>query len=186
MNRRKAIQVTGLLLGGAFVSTGLLLQGCGNEDSQPFNKADIALLDEIGDTIIPSTADSPGAKAAQIGAFMKTIVTDCYTRQQQENFLGGLKKFRDKVKQETQRDFIQLSKAEREKFLSALDLEAVAFDKQKKTEEPVHYYSMIKSLTVWGYFTSEPGATKALHYVMIPGRYDGDIPYRTGDKAYAL
>jgi hypothetical protein len=43
----------------------------------------------------------------------------------------------------------------------------------------------MKELTLLGYFTSEPGATKALRYVAVPGRYDGCIPYKKGDKAWA-
>src|ERR1700676_5385930 len=34
-------------------------------------------------------------------------------------------------------------------------------------------------------FTSEPGATKALRYIAVPGKYEGCIPYKKGDKAWA-
>jgi len=44
---------------------------------------------------------------------------------------------------------------------------------------------MMKELTIWGYFSSEPGATKALRYIAVPGHYDGCIPYKKGDKAWA-
>jgi hypothetical protein len=36
-----------------------------------------------------------------------------------------------------------------------------------------------------GYFTSEIGCTQALRYEQIPGRYDGNMPYKKGDKAFA-
>jgi len=36
-----------------------------------------------------------------------------------------------------------------------------------------------------GYFTSEIGATKALRYVAVPGKFDGSYPYKKGDKAWA-
>jgi hypothetical protein len=41
----------------------------------------------------------------------------------------------------------------------------------------------IKSLIVFGYFTSEFGATQALNYDPIPGGYNV-IPYNPGDKAW--
>jgi hypothetical protein len=44
---------------------------------------------------------------------------------------------------------------------------------------------MIKELTLWGYFSSEPGATIALRYSAVPGRYEGCVPYTAGDKAWA-
>jgi hypothetical protein len=44
---------------------------------------------------------------------------------------------------------------------------------------------MIKELTVFGYFTSEPGATRALRYTQTPGYYQGEVAYKKGDKAWA-
>ena len=44
---------------------------------------------------------------------------------------------------------------------------------------------MMKELTLTGFFTSEVGATKAVRYVAVPGRYEGSIPYKKGDKAWA-
>ncbi len=43
---------------------------------------------------------------------------------------------------------------------------------------------MMKELTLWGYFTSEPGANKALRYIAVPGKYQGCIDYKKGDKAH--
>jgi hypothetical protein len=42
----------------------------------------------------------------------------------------------------------------------------------------------MKDLTLWGYFTSEIGATQALRFVEIPGRYEGCIPFAKGDRAW--
>jgi len=66
-----------------------------------------------------------------------------------------------------------------------LDKEAKDYMSKKKPDEPSHYFRMMKELTLWGYFTSEVGATKALRYVAVPGRYEGCIPYKKGDKAWA-
>ena len=40
-------------------------------------------------------------------------------------------------------------------------------------------------LALLGFFTSEPGATKALRYVDTPGRYDACLPYTKGQPALA-
>ncbi|MEO9070449.1 MAG: gluconate 2-dehydrogenase subunit 3 family protein, partial [Ginsengibacter sp.] len=55
----------------------------------------------------------------------------------------------------------------------------------KKRENPEYYFQMIKQLTLLGYFTSEIGCTKAMRYVERPGSYNGDLPYKKGDKAFA-
>ncbi len=56
---------------------------------------------------------------------------------------------------------------------------------EKKEEEPNHYYRILKELTLLGFFTSEPGATKALEYVKVPGKYIGSMPLKPGQKAWA-
>jgi hypothetical protein len=44
---------------------------------------------------------------------------------------------------------------------------------------------MMKQLTLFGYFTSKEGATQALRYKAVPGKYEGCIDYKKGDKAWA-
>ncbi len=77
------------------------------------------------------------------------------------------------------------SAQEKNSFLTTLDKEAKDYEKSKKQNDPTHYFSMMKQLTLWGFFTSKPGATEALRYVAVPGRYEGCIPYKKGDKAWA-
>ena len=36
-----------------------------------------------------------------------------------------------------------------------------------------------------GFFTSKEGGTKVLRYVPVPGKYDGNIEYKKGHKAWA-
>ena len=58
---------------------------------------------------------------------------------------------------------------------------------QEKPKEnpPRHYFRMMKELTLLGYFTSEIGQKQALNYNPVPGRYEGCIDYKKGDKAWA-
>jgi hypothetical protein len=81
--------------------------------------------------------------------------------------------------------FMEASPAERTAFLTELDKEAAAFQKTKKPDETKHYFTMLKELTLWGFFSSEVGATKALRYIAVPGKYEGTVPYKKGDKAWA-
>jgi hypothetical protein len=88
-------------------------------------------------------------------------------------------------KQKNGKYFVESSPAERKALLIDLDKEQMGYTAKKKPEDPPHYFRMMKELTIWGYFTSEPGATKALRYIAVPGRYEGCIPYKKGDKAWA-
>ena len=53
------------------------------------------------------------------------------------------------------------------------------------TKKDRPFFRLMKQLTVAGYFTSEIGATKALEYVPIPGRFEGDVLMQPGQKAWA-
>ncbi|MDQ6609151.1 MAG: gluconate 2-dehydrogenase subunit 3 family protein, partial [Bacteroidota bacterium] len=48
-----------------------------------------------------------------------------------------------------------------------------------------HYFTMMKQLALLGFFTSKPGATQALRYNPVPGKFEGIIPYKKGDRAWA-
>ncbi len=183
MNRREALSTLALLFGGTIFGANAFLTGCSasGKKTSLFDPDDISLLDNIGDTIIPVTSTSPGAMDAKIGEFMKTIVTDCYSPGEQKIFTDGITRFRADCKQKYGKAFTDLSTEQRYSFLSELDKQA----HDSKGKDTPHYFLMMKQLTLWGYFTSEPGATKALRYVAVPGKYEGDIPYKKGDKAWA-
>lgn len=190
MNRRDALSRVALLFGGTIIGAEFFLSGCKNPNSGAaasldFSEKNIAFLDEVGETILPTTTSSPGAKAVKIGDFMKTMVSDCYDEKDQKVFLEGIGKLNDAAEKKYSKDFIKLSPEERKALLIELDKEAKDYASTRKGDEPNHYFSMMKQLTLTGYFTSEIGATKALRYVAVPGRWDACIDYKKGDKAWA-
>ncbi len=152
-----------------------------------FSEADVALLDEVADTILPRTS-TPGAKDAGAGAFMARYVADCYTPQNQAIFRDGLA---DLDRRGGQR-FLALSPDARTALLRMLDAEARAGQATTAKEGGVdpgplapHYFTMLKQLAIFSFFTSRPGATEALRYVPVPGRYDGELAYTPGTPAWA-
>lgn len=181
MKRRQAIAYTAALIGGTLASTNFLLSGCKPEERTNglFTTGDLLLLDEIGETILPATPSSPGAKAAQIGAFMALMVADCYDEKEQAIFTSGLKEVEKRSKAKYSKGFLQLSSEQRLELLASFDVEA-----QKTAENaPRHFFSMMKDLTQTGYFSSEPGVTQALRYNPVPGNYIGCTDYK-GEKAW--
>lgn len=190
MNRRDAITRVGLILGGTVIGAELFLSGCSNRTElaatgKDFSLDTVAFLDEVGETILPTTHASPGAKAAKIGTFMSVIVTDCYEAKDQKTFMEGISKLNDTAETLFSKNFMALSADEKHSLLIKLDKEAKEHDAAKEEGKPSHYFSMMKQLTLWGYFTSEIGSTKALRYEPLPGSYDGCMPYQQGDKAWA-
>ena len=177
LSRREMLARLGVLLGGALIGGDTWLRGGtldGKTLTNDFTAADLALLDEIGETIIPAT-DTPGAKAAGIGAFMAMMVTDCYDDAHHAAFKAGLAQL-------AREGFLAATSTERTARLNALDAEQKQHQATKAADAPAHFFRMMKQLTILGYFTSEIGATQALHFEEVPGRFDGNAPYQKGDK----
>lgn len=187
MDRREAVKYISLLLGGTMVGANAILTGCKSEDKKTgtsFSEDDIAYLNEVAETILPATK-TPGAKAANVGAFMTVMVNDCYEENDQQIFHEGMEKLNDASKKMFDKSFMKATPEQRHELLVALDKEQAQFMKNKKPDEPVHYFRMMKELTLMGYFTSEIGHTQARRYLPVPGKYEGCIPYKKGEKAFS-
>jgi len=208
MERREAVKYISILLGGTFIGANAFLTGCKSDSGETteFSPEQIAYLDEIAETIIPTTS-TPGAKAAKVGEFMTVMVNDCYEAGDQRVFREGMKKLNDASEKKYDKEFMSLSPEQRKELLIAVDKEAKAYQEKvnafntKENEKEAearntgkkyerqhmspHYFTMMKQLTLLGYFTSEIGCKQALRYAPVPGRYEGCVPYKKGDKAWA-
>jgi len=207
IGRRDAIRlVTGLLGGAAIAGSDRLLAYSFDEaalsrtmiqGTAAFTAANVALLDEIAETILPETS-TPGAKAAKTGAFMALMVTDVYTEEQRQVFIDGVRQVNAASMRAHGIDFMTASAAQRLAVVEALDREQKAAMDARLPEpvnrapaapaapdEPAHYFRMMKELALLGFFTSEIGCTKALRYIEAPGRYDPCAPLTPGDRSWA-
>lgn len=216
MKRREAVQYISLLVGGTIVGGTAFLSGCKSNTgvSMTFTDADISLLNEIANTILPDTK-TPGAKAAKVGQFMTVMVNDCYEAPDQKIFHKGLVKIDEASKDKNGKSFMESTPQQRHDLLVDLDTKVKDYNNKineyinsltpdqrtqmkiqqdftgsdpladKRRQNPVYYFQMMKELTLLGYFTSEIGCTQAMRYVERPGSYNGDLPYKKGDKAFA-
>lgn len=207
ITRRAAVQRVLFFMGGmtlvggaraeAFTADAATLDAAMTQGAGSFTAADIALLDEIAETILPETS-TPGAKAAKTGAFMALMVTDTYTDRNQQAFRDGMTTLEAACRQATGTSFMQATPAQRLALLERLDVEQKTAMEERVTfrsryppppappdDEPPHYFRMMKELALLGYFTSEIGYTKAMRYVESPGRFEPDAPYAPGDKSWA-
>jgi len=188
MDRRELLKMIVAATGAAMVGLPALVQGQSPTAGAKtlFSDADVGTLDEIAETILPRTT-TPGAKDAGAGLFMVTFVTDCYTQKQQAAFRAGLAD----IEKRAGGRFVSLAPQARTELLRALDAEAktraVDVTETGTTEEGEampHYFTMIKQLAIFGFFTSKVGATEVLKYVAVPGRYDGDLAYVPGTPGW--
>jgi hypothetical protein len=206
LTRREAIERVAALLGGvALVGGDDLLAVSFDLAAQSaaagvgdFTAADVALLDEIAETILPQTS-TPGAKAARAGTFMAVMVTSAYSERNQQAFREGMKTLEDECRKAHGHAFLEATAAERLALLERLDREQKAemdarapapqarapLPERQASDRPPHYFRMMKELALLGYFTSEIGCTQAQRYIESPGRFDPCVPYTAGEKTWA-
>lgn len=201
MERRELLKMIALLTGSVMIGGNALLTGCNSEPKAGrknlFAKEDIDFLNEVSETILPETK-TPGAKAANVGQFITVMVTDCYETKDQKTFQQGIKQLDAACLKMHKKGFMKANAEQRLSLLVALDKEAKAYQSKKWELEELerkknknfpglsdHYFLMMKQLTMLGYFSSEIGCTQALRYQAVPGKYEGSVPYKKGDKAWA-
>lgn len=171
MNRRDALKAAGLIAGGALFASSGILEACrtGASSARVLSDEDQGLAEDIADTLLPTTAGSPGAKAAGTGAAINLILSDCYTPADQRAFREGLERFRAECRA-TRGNFVALSRADRETFVRSVSRQA--------------WFQPVRDLALGAYFSSEIGMTQALRYVRVPGKYVGCMPLEPGQPAW--
>lgn len=200
MNRRDAIHRMAALLGGTLSAPIVagMLSGC-----QPSDRADWTpqtltahqneLVIELSERIIPAT-DTPGAKAAQVNRFIDLMLTDWYPEDAANHFLGELDTVDSRAEQLFGGAFLEGTTDQQTDLVAALAEEARKIDEARAREpeyeaessggvyeedaENTHppFFSMLKELTMVGYYNSEIGQNQELNYRIVPGRYEGCIP----------
>lgn len=194
ITRREAILRVSAMFGGvALIGQSAMLAGCaaqpaGEADKATgaalFRQSDIELFDEIAETILPETS-TPGAKAARVGPFVAMMVDEVYYENDQQIFVEGIADLQTRCLQSYGAHFRIVTAAQRLELLEKLDAEQHAYMQSRDDDTPVHYFRMVKELTLLGYFTSEIGYTQAMRYVETPGQYDPCVPYTAGEKSWA-
>lgn len=176
INRRDALQRVAWILGSALSIE--LTAGVNGQILNLGSRVSVApeqvdLIAELADVILPTTA-TPGAKAAAVEQFIVRVMRDCYRYTDQEEFYRSLEKFRSEALKRFGKPFQELDSEQKNTFV-----------KQTAAQQKSFFLKM-RQLTITGYFTSEIGATKALEYLPIPGRFEGAVAMRPGQKAWAI
>jgi hypothetical protein len=139
ITRREALKRAGYALGFA-ISTPVIsavLNGCKAKPDLAFKPAfftedQARLLGEVADIIIPRT-DTPGAKDVGVPSFMDTFVKDCSTKEEQDDFLAGLKEFEDNAKSSMGDAFLDLEPEQQVEYVTKAH--AQAHEDNKKFDE---------------------------------------------------
>ena len=214
IDRREALRRAGLLLGGVLGAPTVagVLAGCeasrvpdGSWAPQALTRGQADLVAAIAEHILPAT-DTPGARAAGVHRFIDAILAESYSPLERKRFLEGLAEVDARAARASGRPFLQGAVGDQRVLLEQLDREALAsapvpvsptlasppvplsttWRGGTRDELTVLFFRTMKELTLVGYYTSEIGATRELHHVPVPGRYDGCVPLAQVGRTWAV
>lgn len=189
MDRREALRLSSLLLGGSLSAATIsgVLNGCKADPKLDWTPAFIPAenawsLAELCETILPKS-NTPGAKDAKVDRFIDVMLKDVYKPEDAERFKAGLIQLDTDAKAKHGKSFAKLTSDQRKEMVKAMDDE---LRNRKENPKDKPFYDMAKELTITGYCTSEEGATKLLKYLPVPGEYKACIPFSEVGTTWAL
>lgn len=163
-----------------------------------FTHDDVILFNEVAEVILPRTS-TPGAKDANVGLMALILANDCYTTRERDTLVKGLQSLNAQSQKSYGSPYLLLSAQQKAEFVTQLDIDAkeynhkqniyylsvTPYDSNSSDDKPLaHYFTLIKQLTLFSFFTSKVGATKVLRYEAVPGKYNGELEYKKGDRAW--
>jgi hypothetical protein len=148
-----------------------------------FSQAQMSQLENICAVVIPKT-DTPGAAEVDTHGFLDNQMFHCHTKGQQQQAQSILIKIDRMASKEFSQPFIACDKQQQYDLLTSLEKIQNGFNSEDKQN-----WKLIKGLIIFGYYTSEVGASQELNYLAVPGGFTGSVPYDkdgkgTGSLAY--
>jgi hypothetical protein len=157
------------------------------------------LVAQISEIIMPRT-DTPGAIDIGVPDKMDEIFAQVLNTQEQQKIKEGFIALDQLCKAIHKKAFLTLDATNQIALVKSLNLNFVkagskeatlieeyqATIEKTQTQKAIDLFAIIKELTLLIFFRSEPGATKVLQYVAIPGRFNGCVPLKEIGRAWAV
>lgn len=170
LTRRSVLKRAAALFGGGLTATQLSLLTSSvaamTEDSSPrfLNQEQFSMIKRIVDLIIPQT-DTPGALGAGVHHFIDLMLAEWASPQRRARYVAGLEGIDRRARDAGADGFTAASSARQTTLLLALDKESFSENVSDG------FFSELKKMVLFGYYSSEDGATVELQFQRIPGDY---------------
>lgn len=202
MNRREFLECAAILVGGITASrAGIALSeeqltylaaapDYASKSLNYFTPAQRRIVAAMTEVIIPRT-DTPGAIEAGVPRFIELMVADWFNDQERAVFAGGLQDMEARIPQKFGLPFDQLDAQQQLSILESLENAAAespwyaSGNLRRDFIGDAPFICMLKELTIWGFFTSEAGASEVLRYKAMPMRFDGHAPLSPSESSWA-
>ena len=169
ISRRDAIRRAALLAGVVLSSEWLSIVDGARPAAQgvSLDPAQSAIVSAAADRILPRT-DTPGAIDVGVPAFITLLYRDYMSPDERQLLTGGLATMEAAAKTSDGRAFASLSADRQDAILRDIA-------RAEEARGP-GFFTLFRSATILGYFTSEEVGRNVLHYDPVPGRYESCVP----------
>ena len=188
MKRTEFLKNTASALGLAITTSSMsvIFISCANEVKLNWKPVFLkpnhaALITEIAETILPKTK-TPGAKEMGVPQFIDKMVNDTMDKKGQEDFVSGLETFESRCESKFGKSFSELNQKDKEAFLMLHETENPksginlwGINLEPDAAKPT-FYKKVKSLTLFGFYTSQNIGEKVLAFDPVPGTYIACMP----------
>jgi hypothetical protein len=124
-----------------------------------FTPAEFALLDELTELIIPSDDHSPGARAAQVAAYIDARTAEAFEAKERDDWRNGLKLVDGLSREMHGHAFMEAGPEQRIAVLTRM----AKNEMNAKTPEEV-FFRELKHATAHAYYTSKIGIHQEMEY----------------------
>jgi hypothetical protein len=173
-DRRQWLKKSATVLGASLLSSSAISAQTSQPETKPpaaakpaaakssarfFTPAQLALVEELSETIIPSDSHSGGAKAAKVADYIEQVLRETTDENLKALWREGLRLIDVMSQHYHGKNFVDATSKERFALLTVLS------DHAEMTDLPeVRFFVDLKHLTVTGYYTSKIGIHDELEY----------------------
>ena len=133
-----------------------------------------ALVDELGELIIPADEHSGGARAAGVAEFNDAVLAEAFQQSERDVWRKGLARVNVLSREMNGSDFLKCTPSGRIAVLSRMAANETAPDAPEEL-----FFRELKALTIRGYYTSKIGIHDDIGYLgntLQQGEYAGELP----------
>ena len=183
LTRRSAIKRLLALIGGTMTAAQVSLLSDSAvalaDDSAPLflDEDRLSMLGRIVDIIIPETG-TPGALGVGVHRFIDMMLAEWASEERQARWIEGLADIDRRATAAGMENFVSGSAEQQFELLRALDKEAFSDDGDGA------FFSELKKMVVFAYYSTEVGATVEMAYQPVPGLYQPCIPLEDDGRAW--
>lgn len=175
MNRRTAIRNV------VYVSAGAILLPACLQNSAPtiplknisVNGAQVNMLAELADAILPATKKFVGAKNIKAHEFVLMMVDECSAPEEQKIFVNGLTAFDKLCHEKFGQIFTGFTPQQKIELLNNIESGKNIHD------DVLKMYAVVKRNTILAFTTSQKYLTDVKNFKLVPGsRFKGCVPVK--------